>query len=437
MKTKITNSNCKKFLHTGFITAGMVLVLFFTSIQTNSQWVPQNSGTNVFLNSIYFKSYNTGYACGFGGLTLRTTNSGANWTPMQTIAVTYLYSVHFLTEQVGFVCGTNGKICRTTDGSSWVTQTTPTTQTLRSITFSGSNAGFAVGDNGMILKTTDGGANWMLPNLDQSGSDNYFSVSFTSSTTGWVCGYNTNAVIRKTTDGGLMWNSQPAGPGNYTLRDIKFLNSTTGIAVGDGGYIIRTTNGGTNWVQSASGITTDLMSIDIGSIGLSNIIWYTAGFGGKILKSTNDGLTWGQLTSGTTNNLFEIDVCTNSRDSVFTCGGQGIIIKTLNGGGSFVGIQQNSNSIPSEFSLEQNYPNPFNPSTNISFSIPAGSYVSLDVFDMTGRIATTLISENMTAGNYNVEFNAAGFSSGVYFYRLNATSNNGTFTKTLKLILVK
>ncbi len=83
--------------------------------------------------------------------------------------------------------------------------------------------------------------------------------------------------------------------------------------------------------------------------------------------------------------------------------------------------------------LEQNYPNPFNPSTNIAFSIPARSFVSLDVFDSIGREVATIVSAELAAGSYSRRWNAAGLASGVYFYRLNA----GSFMQTRKLLLLK
>jgi lysophospholipase L1-like esterase len=68
--------------------------------------------------------------------------------------------------------------------------------------------------------------------------------------------------------------------------------------------------------------------------------------------------------------------------------------------------------------LGQNYPNPFNPATNISFYIPSRSFVSLTVFDLLGREVATIVSEEMSTGTYSQEWNAVGFPSGVYFYRL-------------------
>ncbi len=89
--------------------------------------------------------------------------------------------------------------------------------------------------------------------------------------------------------------------------------------------------------------------------------------------------------------------------------------------------------IPSGIVLQQCYPNPFNPITNISFSLPTKSYISLKVFDLLGRDVATIVSENLSAGNYTRQWNASGMSSGIYFYRLQA----GSFTETKKLLLLK
>ncbi len=75
-------------------------------------------------------------------------------------------------------------------------------------------------------------------------------------------------------------------------------------------------------------------------------------------------------------------------------------------------------SIPEAFKLEQNYPNPFNPSTKISYKLQAVGNIGVKVFDITGRLVTTLVNARQSAGNYEVEFNASGISSGVYFYSL-------------------
>ena len=97
-------------------------------------------------------------------------------------------------------------------------------------------------------------------------------------------------------------------------------------------------------------------------------------------------------------------------------------------------------NIPTQFSLEQNYPNPFNPSTKIKYSIPSvtlsgveGSRVILKVYDVLGNEIATLVNEEKPAGNYEVNFDASKFSSGVYFYELQA----GDFVDMKKMILIK
>jgi hypothetical protein len=93
---------------------------------------------------------------------------------------------------------------------------------------------------------------------------------------------------------------------------------------------------------------------------------------------------------------------------------------------------------PAEFSLDQNYPNPFNPSTKISFSLATDSKVSLKIFDVLGQEVASLINQDLTQGVHTYDFNAAGINSGVYFYRIEATSVNGTeFVDVKKMTLVK
>ena len=90
-------------------------------------------------------------------------------------------------------------------------------------------------------------------------------------------------------------------------------------------------------------------------------------------------------------------------------------------------------NIPKGFSLSQNYPDPFNPTTTISFTIPTRSSVSLKIFDILGREVATIVSQELPAGTYSRQWNAAKMSSGIYFYRLQA----GSFTQTKRLVLLK
>ena len=83
--------------------------------------------------------------------------------------------------------------------------------------------------------------------------------------------------------------------------------------------------------------------------------------------------------------------------------------------------------------LDQNYPNPFNPATTIKYSLRESGYVELKVYNTAGMEVASLINGKQQAGTYEVQFEASGLTSGVYFYTLKA----GSFTQTRKMSLIK
>jgi hypothetical protein len=159
----------------------------------------------------------------------------------------------------------------------------------------------------------------------------------------------------------------------------------------------------------------------------SNTGW-VVGADGIILKTTNGGDNWIPQRSGTINyfeSVFFIDSNTG-----WAVGNDGTILKTNNGGVSFI---KNNEFIPTGFYLYQNFPNPFNPSTKIKYSIPQSSQVQIKIFDILGNEMETLVSEEKPSGTYELTWNASSLPSGVYFYRIQA----GDFVETKKMVLMK
>ena len=102
------------------------------------------------------------------------------------------------------------------------------------------------------------------------------------------------------------------------------------------------------------------------------------------------------------------------------------------------GIKSLTNNVPSRFILKQNYPNPFNATTKIKYTIPdIGTsfmkFIKIKVYDILGNEIATLVNEEKSAGNYEIEFDGSYLSSGIYFYSM----QSGTFTDTKKFILMK
>lgn len=106
-----------------------------------------------------------------------------------------------------------------------------------------------------------------------------------------------------------------------------------------------------------------------------------------------------------------------------------VIVESSSG---VTGIEKES-SVPEEFSLDQNFPNPFNPSTSISFVLREKGHVALKVYNALGQEVALLIDEEKSAGRHSVSFDANGFPSGIFIYRLH--TERGTLSR--KMILTR
>ena len=94
--------------------------------------------------------------------------------------------------------------------------------------------------------------------------------------------------------------------------------------------------------------------------------------------------------------------------------------------------------LPTQFALNQNHPNPFNPTTKISFELPVDADATLELFNTIGQKVAELVNNSLSGGRHEFVFNAAGFSSGIYYYKLTTLAIDGrTFNATKKMILMK
>ena len=128
------------------------------------------------------------------------------------------------------------------------------------------------------------------------------------------------------------------------------------------------------------------------------------------------------------------------RSMAFSADGLSAYVGSFNNGpgsvqkftrGETVSVERGSD-IAEGFELEQNYPNPFNPTTTISFTIADAGMTTIRVYDMLGRVVSTLVNDNMPAGTHSVNFDAANLGSGVYLYEL--TSGNVRLTNKMTLV---
>lgn len=363
--------------------------------------------------SEFFSEYKTAF--------LKSTNSGANWFKVGTFDTTtgYMNDIHFFDESIGYA----------------LIDTNPST-------------------NPKFYKTFNGGNSWQsLGKIDDSiYLDN---MHFFNLNTGFVCGatYNFNLPVQhgriyKTSDGGLSWQKTEK-TNVQSLTDIAFFNSSTGLAIGSsfpGNFkCFRTTNAGSSWdsVSFFSEVTFYNIKVVNGS-GTAFVVGNKTdtlfGFGNiATAKTTDYGTNWTLRTLSNTDLITGLALI--DANNFYMSGGfidTARIYKSTNGGNVF--IQQIGNEIPSSFFLEQNFPNPFNPLTNVKFQIPYGNsglsgnpFISLKVYDITGKNIKTLINEKLTPGIYQISFDASALPSGVYFYKL----SSGDFSQVRKMIFLK
>jgi fibronectin type 3 domain-containing protein len=100
--------------------------------------------------------------------------------------------------------------------------------------------------------------------------------------------------------------------------------------------------------------------------------------------------------------------------------------------------KENNQLQVTDYSLSQNYPNPFNPTTSISYAVPAESHIQIKVYDLLGREVAELVNETKQTGYYSIEFNASGFSSGIFIYRITAINGERIlFSESKRMLLIK
>ncbi|MCH7963038.1 MAG: T9SS type A sorting domain-containing protein [Bacteroidetes bacterium] len=160
---------------------------------------------------------------------------------------------------------------------------------------------------------------------------------------------------------------------------------------------------------------------------------FLTGDKGRVTKYVPDVMPYEQhYTTFTMRKLNSISLFMEDRLPYLWFAGEGFTL--LKGNTELVvDVEEIENDFITDFELNQNYPNPFNPTTTIKFQIPESSFITIKIYDVLGNEITTLINEEKPAGVYEVEFDASVYSSGVYFYNLQA----GNFIDVKKMILLK
>jgi len=412
----------------------LALLFLATTFQSDNPpgWYQQTLPVNDNINDIFFLDSLNGWAVTYGRINppdtayiMKTTNGGDNWN-VQFSNVNDFLAIQFTDENTGYACGGFGigtLFKSTNGGTNWSNITFGSTNRFTDLDFINQDTGWICSDDtfdGGLFKTTNGGVTWQRQ-LNETYKPEV--VFFLNKDTGWVSSNVSTDRLFRTTNGGQNWSMQY---GFNNINDIVFLDGSNGYV--SSGINYRTTNGGFNWIPSETNVGGIKLSFGSDSVG-----WGGVNFN-KISKTTNKGISWYYQSSP----IFDNTSVSASDNLKAWAGGFGIV-HTTNGGDTLTGINQTGNFIPSDFSLYQNYPNPFNPNTKINYELRVTGYVKLSVFDITGKVVKQLVNKKQSPGNYNIEFNGEGLTSGIYFYRIEITDekSNEIYVDTKKMILTK
>ncbi len=224
---------------------------------------------------------------------------------------------------------------------------------------------------------------------------------------------------------------------SYTPPDLRWDDANTSVINPQFEMAVSTNIGSYN----------GLLPVELASF-VSNIYrnkvtldWSTASetnnSGFNIERKKSNGTAWSKIGFVEGHGNSNVIKNYSYSDNLLQTGSYNYRLKQIDLNGSFEYFELHNLveiGVPQKFELSQNYPNPFNPTTKIKFSLPYDSRISLNVYDISGRLISSIVNnEFRSADYYSFEFNAGGLSSGIYFYRLITEKN----TETKKMTLLK
>jgi photosystem II stability/assembly factor-like uncharacterized protein len=436
-----------------------------------ASWISAPSGSSQRLRKVVVAGFTTPviWVVGDAGTLLFSTSGGYTWSSASSgtsadlhdiFAIDYANATSFCS------VGESGTMIGTTNsGTSWFPMTSTTTQNLNGVFFPDPLLGFVAGNSGTILRTSDGGSTWSSVSSGVTADLNH--VFFTSLQSGWICG--DGGVLLATTDSGQSWTPVSSGV-TVDLRRIFFSDAQTGTVVGRAGTILRTTNGGATWTQQVSGTGLDLNSVFFTDANNGVLV----GDDGLAKKTSNGGVPvelqhFAARTGDEAAVILEWSTATEVQNFGFIIerlqSGDWLRLAFMPGGGDSHDRREYSfTDRPAESERELRYrlkqvdydgttviaaetvlhrveapdwqfsvsPNPAVGEARLHAVLAEDADVVLSVYDMSGRIVTTLVTGTVRAGSHQWRWNSVTQKPGFYI----AVMRSGMHVLTLPVVIL-
>jgi len=443
----------------------------YKSNNNGSVWTEISSGlTFKFINAFGYHSGNL-YAVTRAAF-LRSNDAGGTWVsivaPFPAIGARGIY-IH--TNGTMFLGSFAGLFRSTDNGTTWAASNVGLYSNLAFSWLELSNGTLLMGTYyGGLFSSSDNGLTWSflsqagkrVEGLIKDGSGNLYHAN--------------DAGVFKSTNNGAAWELDTAGLGAtytssliLTSNNSRYASSNKGLfrwkigesqwtrVLGSGnfystGHILEVsdstlftsvgyspTQGETGlWRSNDNGDTWEHLATPDSNIQrfIKNELGYIylASRTG-VYRSNNNGDSWVQVFGtqwpGTHKPSVSVNAFAFNNSGILFAATSAAVYRTVQ---TTLSVKSSAEGFPHNLTLLQNYPNPFNPSTAISFQLSAISEVTLKVYNVLGQeVATLLNTETMNEGEHEIQFDASGLTSGVYFYKL----TTGTFFETKKMLLMK
>ncbi len=468
---------------------------FWRSTNGGANWYDRSGSMHVDHHALYIDPNNPDYMInGNDGGVYITNNGGASWIKSYDLPITQFYAITIDKNMPHRLYGgtqdnsTPGTITGGLDdwdvfffGDGFYVN----------VDFTNSNVLYAEAQYGYLGKSTNLGYDWdiIFTSYDHDERSNWCTPVVMSPYDNDVLFYGAQRVY-KTTNGGNTFNpispDLTGGPGEGSLLfgtittiSQSPLNPDIIWAGTDDSRVWVTDNGGSNWSLVSGdlperwctrvtadvydemacyvsfsgykvddlmphifktenlGLTWDDISGNLDGVPVNDILpdptregWLYIGTDFGMFYSDDEGATWqGMSPDHPVCPVFDIDISTEPLKLVSGTHGRSMYAFDLEA----VGVDDHDVAKPSAYKLNQNYPNPFNATTTISYEIKETGHVNISVYDITGRLVTTLVDGNVSAGEYSLAYDASGLASGTYFLTLKANGNQ----QSKKMTLVK
>jgi len=365
--------------------------------------------------SVHFSDPLHGAVVGTDGKIVTTDDGGMVWTERQSGTTEKLNRVRFLNNARAYIAGDNGVLLRSDDGGTkWYALNAETSQALSDVFFIDENIGFIGGQASFLKKSTDGGITWTIRD-PKFGPNNINAIDFVNPNVGYLVG--NQAEMARTSNSGETWRSLDA-PFQAALYSVSFATPYTGTAVGEAGTIFHTNDAGQHWESQKAEVP--ISSLPLG--GVQHIDSNTAiivGWESIILRTINGGMNWVPQITESYDGLKGLHFVTDSIG--YAVGTNGVMIATKNQGVSIlssIGVS----SFPEQMNISSAYPNPQSSALmdfiTLPFHLGKGAEIHLTVLDLLGNVIHETSSEFFTQGDHRFLVNTKALSKGIYFVKV-------------------